>query len=105
VQSTQSQYKIELRRERERILISLAPFGFGYFDFLEASRDTLEKKFLEDVCAILGTENVRYDERKVAAIVKAHYPDLRQILIELESRSRDGLPPSASPDKHQVRND
>jgi Protein of unknown function (DUF3631)/ATPase family associated with various cellular activities (AAA) len=60
------------------------------FDFFKLSRAELENKVLERMRAILALENVRYEEGKVATVVKAHYPDMRKILIELEALYRRG---------------
>lgn len=50
----------------------------------------LAGKFLERVCTILETENVKYDKRVVAEVITKFFPDWRRVLNELQRYSVSG---------------
>lgn len=47
----------------------------------------LAGKFLKRACNILEQENVKFDKKIVAEVIKKHYPDWRRVLNELQRYS------------------
>ena len=48
---------------------------------------SLGKQFLDRACEILTLENVEFDQKSVAFIIKKFYPDFRHVLNELQTYS------------------
>lgn len=55
----------------------------------------LMKGFFERVKTILDTENVEYDDAAIARFMKAHFPDMRRLLNELQREAASGKITSA----------
>ena len=54
----------------------------------EAAETALQ--FMKRVIYILDNENIEYDKKAVAAVIKNHYPDFRRVLNELQRYSATG---------------
>jgi replication factor C small subunit len=55
------------------------------FNLTASDKVTMIKGLFKAVCSILDLENVDYDKKCVAEIVKKHFPDMRKTLNELQA--------------------
>jgi len=64
----------------------------GVYDFSLSGKEKAELagQFMKRVKAILGNENVEYNEKVVAQVILKHAPDWRRILNELQRHSIGG---------------
>lgn len=60
------------------------------FSIPKEERKDMMKKMFGRVVHVLQTENVKYDDKVVAEVIKRHFPDARKVLNELQRYSRAG---------------
>jgi DNA polymerase III delta prime subunit len=60
------------------------------FKLSKADRPKMAGRFMKRLADILTTENVEYDEKVVAEVLKKHFPDYRRVLNELQRYSTSG---------------
>lgn len=60
------------------------------FKLTKADRPKMAGRFMKRLGEILATENVPYDEKVVAEVLKKHFPDYRRVLNELQRYSVSG---------------
>ena len=60
------------------------------FKLTKADRPTMAGRFMKRLSDILATENVTFDEKVVAEVLKKHFPDYRRVLNELQRYSVSG---------------
>lgn len=60
------------------------------FKLTKADRPKMAGRFMKRLTQILATENVSYDEKVVAEVLKKHFPDYRRVLNELQRYSVSG---------------
>lgn len=60
------------------------------FKINKSELPTLAKQFMQRVCGILETESVPYEKAVVAEVIKAHFPDWRRVINELQQYSATG---------------
>lgn len=60
------------------------------FKLAKADRPKMAGRFMKRLVEILNTENVSYDEKVVAEVLKKHFPDYRRVLNELQRYSATG---------------
>lgn len=61
------------------------------FKLTKADRPKMAGRFMKRLSDILTTENVAYDEKVVAEVLKKHFPDYRRVLNELQRYSVSGI--------------
>jgi len=60
------------------------------FKLTKADRPKMAGRFMKRLSDILTTENVKFDEKVVAEVLKKHFPDYRRVLNELQRYSISG---------------
>jgi len=60
------------------------------FKLTKADRPKMAGRFMKRLSDILTTENVKFDEKVVAEVLKKHFPDYRRVLNELQRYSVSG---------------
>jgi DNA polymerase III delta prime subunit len=60
------------------------------FKLTKADRPKMAGRFMKRLSDILATENVTFDEKVVAEVLKKHFPDYRRVLNELQRYSVSG---------------
>jgi DNA polymerase III delta prime subunit len=60
------------------------------FKLTKADRPKMAGRFMKRLTDILATENVTFDEKVVAEVLKKHFPDYRRVLNELQRYSVSG---------------
>ena len=60
------------------------------FKLTKADRPKMAGRFMKRLSDILATENVSFDEKVVAEVLKKHFPDYRRVLNELQRYSVSG---------------
>ena len=60
------------------------------FKLTKADRPKMAGRFMKRLSDILTTENVAFDEKVVAEVLKKHFPDYRRVLNELQRYSVSG---------------
>jgi len=60
------------------------------FKLTKADRPKMAGRFMKRLSDILATENVAFDEKVVAEVLKKHFPDYRRVLNELQRYSVSG---------------
>jgi DNA polymerase III delta prime subunit len=60
------------------------------FKLTKADRPKMAGRFMRRLSDILATENVAFDEKVVAEVLKKHFPDYRRVLNELQRYSVSG---------------
>jgi DNA polymerase III delta prime subunit len=60
------------------------------FKLTKADRPKMAGRFMKRLAEILSSENVPYDEKVVAEVLKKHFPDYRRVLNELQRYSVSG---------------
>ena len=60
------------------------------FKLTKADRPKMAGRFMKRLTDILATENVAFDEKVVAEVLKKHFPDYRRVLNELQRYSVSG---------------
>lgn len=60
------------------------------FKLTKADRPKMAGRFMKRLSDILTAENVTFDERVVAEVLKKHFPDYRRVLNELQRYSVSG---------------
>jgi DNA polymerase III delta prime subunit len=60
------------------------------FKLSKADRPKMAGRFMKRLADILTAENVEYDEKVVAEVLKKHFPDYRRVLNELQRYSTSG---------------
>jgi len=60
------------------------------FKLTKADRPKMAGRFMKRLSDILTTENVTFDEKVVAEVLKKHFPDYRRVLNELQRYSISG---------------
>lgn len=60
------------------------------FRLAKADRPKMAARFMKRLVEILNTENVSFDEKVVAEVLKKHFPDYRRVLNELQRYSATG---------------
>lgn len=60
------------------------------FKISKADRPKMAGRFMKRLADILTAENVKYDEKVVAEVLKKHFPDYRRVLNELQRYSVSG---------------
>ena len=60
------------------------------FKLTKADRPKMAGRFMKRLSDILATENVTFDEKGVAEVLKKHFPDYRRVLNELQRYSVSG---------------
>jgi DNA polymerase III delta prime subunit len=60
------------------------------FKLSKADRPKMAGRFMKRLTDILAAENVEYDEKVVAEVLKKHFPDYRRVLNELQRYSVSG---------------
>jgi DNA polymerase III delta prime subunit len=60
------------------------------FKLTKADRPKMAGRFMKRLTDILVTENVAFDEKVVAEVLKKHFPDYRRVLNELQRYSVSG---------------
>ena len=60
------------------------------FKLTKADRPKMAGRFMKRLSDILTTENVKFDEKVVAEVLKKHFPDYRRVLNELQRSSISG---------------
>jgi DNA polymerase III delta prime subunit len=60
------------------------------FKLTKADRPKMAGRFMKRLSDILATENVVFDEKVVAEVLKKHFPDYRRVLNELQRYSVSG---------------
>lgn len=60
------------------------------FAIEKEDKPKLAMQFYKRVIAILGNENVDYDQKVIAKVIEKHFPDFRRVLTELQSYSAAG---------------
>lgn len=61
------------------------------FKLTKADRPKMAGRFMKRLSEILAVENVQYDEKVVAEVLKKHFPDYRRVLNELQRYSASGV--------------
>jgi DNA polymerase III delta prime subunit len=61
------------------------------FKLTKADRPKMAGRFMKRLAEILAAENVQYDEKVVAEVLKKHFPDYRRVLNELQRYSASGV--------------
>lgn len=61
------------------------------FKLTKADRPKMAGRFMKRLAEILAAENVQYDEKVVAEVLKKHFPDYRRVLNELQRYSVGGV--------------
>ncbi len=61
------------------------------FQFTKKELETMMKDFYKSVCKILTSEQVNYDKKVVAHIIKRIFPDMRKCLNELQKFSQQDV--------------
>jgi len=60
------------------------------FNVTGADKTKLAGQFFKRCCKILETEDLEYDEKSVAELIKTYFPDWRRVLNELQRYSATG---------------
>lgn len=60
------------------------------FAFEGQERSQLSAQFFKRVTEILDNENIKYDKKVIAEVVKMHFPDWRRVLMELQMNASSG---------------
>lgn len=60
------------------------------FKLTKTDRPKMAGRFMKRLAEILTIENVQFDERVVAEVLKKHFPDYRRVLNELQRHSSSG---------------
>ena len=60
------------------------------FAIPNSEKPTLARDFMHRTCAILESENIKYDKRVVAEVINKYFPDWRRVLNELQRYSVSG---------------
>ena len=60
------------------------------FKLTKADRPKMAGRFMKRLSDILATENLTFDEKVVAEVLKKHFPDYRRVLNELQRYSVSG---------------
>jgi DNA polymerase III delta prime subunit len=60
------------------------------FKLTKADRPKMAGRFMKRLSEILAAENVQFEERVVAEVLKKHFPDYRRVLNELQRYSVSG---------------
>lgn len=60
------------------------------FTISSADKPKLASQFFKRVCGILNTENVKYDQKAVAEVIQAYFPDWRRAINELQRYAATG---------------
>ena len=61
------------------------------FKLTKTDRPKMAGRFMKRLAEILAAENVQYDEKVVAEVLKKHFPDYRRVLNELQRYSASGV--------------
>lgn len=61
------------------------------FKLTKADRPKMAGRFMSRLTDILKLENVEFDEKVVAEVLKKHFPDYRRVLNELQRYSASGV--------------
>ena len=61
------------------------------FKLTKTDRPKMAGRFMKRLAEILAAENVQYDEKVVAEVLKKHFPDYRRVLNELQRYSVSGV--------------
>jgi DNA polymerase III delta prime subunit len=61
------------------------------FKLTKADRPKMASRFMKRLGEILASENVKFDERVVAEVLKKHFPDYRRVLNELQRYGVGGV--------------
>ena len=60
------------------------------FSIPKSEKQNLSSEFMKRLISILDTEEIKYDKRVVAEVIKTHFPDWRRTLNELQRYSMSG---------------
>jgi DNA polymerase III delta prime subunit len=60
------------------------------FSIPKSEKQNLSSEFMKRLISILDTEEIKYDKRVVAEVIKTHFPDWRRTLNELQRYSVSG---------------
>jgi DNA polymerase III delta prime subunit len=60
------------------------------FTLKASEKKQMAGTFFKRICGILRTENVEYDEKVVAELLKKYFPDFRRVVNELQRYSKFG---------------
>lgn len=60
------------------------------FTLKNSEKASIAKQFLIRIRNILQTENIQYDDKVVAEVIKKHFPDFRRVINELQKYSKFG---------------
>ena len=60
------------------------------FAIPNAEKPELARDFMQRTCAILESENIKYDKRVIAEMINKYFPDWRRVLNELQRYSVSG---------------
>lgn len=60
------------------------------FKFTKEEKNEIIKQVYHSILKILDTENIEYDKKVVAEVIKKYFPDLRKMLNELQKYSVNG---------------
>ena len=60
------------------------------FTIPKSEKQNLSSEFMKRLISILDTEEIKYDKRVVAEVIKTHFPDWRRTLNELQRYSVSG---------------